>query len=65
VYFYPHGIDTFNGTLTLNFNNGNYIKEIDLFGWGVDFKSPKITIENKMASYYKSLKNYLGKQKYI
>ena len=65
IYFYPHGIDTFNGVLTLDFNKGNYIKNIDLFGYGVDFKSPKITVENKMAEYYKTLKNYLGKNKYL
>ena len=65
IYFYPHGIDSFTGKLKLNFNSGNFIKEIDLFGLGVDFKSPLITVENKMANYYKSLKDYLGNKKYI
>jgi hypothetical protein len=65
VYFYPHGIDNFEGKLLLDFNNGNYIKEINLYGMGVDFNSPLVYVENKMANYFKSLKNELGKPKYI
>lgn len=65
VYFYPHGIDNFTGRLILNFNNGSYIKNIDLFGYGVDFKSPLISVDNKMAEYYSAVKTYLNKNKYV
>jgi hypothetical protein len=65
IYFYPHGIDNFEGKVKLDFNNGRYIKYIDVFGAGVDFKSPLITIQNQLAEYYKQLKDYLGNNKYI
>lgn len=65
VYFYPHGISEFSNTLVLDFDNGNYIKEISLHGLGVDFNSPLVSVENKLAEYYKNLVNHLGKPKYI
>lgn len=65
IYFYPHGIDTFKSKLVLDFDEGNYIKEIDLFGLGVDFNSPLVHVENKLAEYYKTLVDHLGRPKYI
>jgi hypothetical protein len=49
----------------LNFNEGKFIKEIDLYGLGVDFNSPLITTKNSIAEYYRQLVDELGKPKYI
>ena len=65
IYFFPHGIATFNSRLKLDFNDGKYLKYIDLYGLGVDFNEPRITVENKMAAYYKLLVDNIGKPKYI
>lgn len=62
IYFYPHGIGTYTGTLSLDF--GTYQKDIELIGAGVDFKSPLIFTKNILEEYYSKLKTYMNEKKF-
>jgi len=60
IYFYPHGIDNFEGIIQLKFDD-DYIKNINLFGYGVDFQLPLIKIENELLKYTNNIQQYLNK----
>lgn len=59
IYFYPHGVSIFEGVINLSFNNGNYEKNINLMGYGVDFKLPLIKIKNDISEYMDKIQKYL------
>ena len=59
IYFYPHGIDNFEGQIKLSFDD-NFEKNISVFGYGVDFKLQLIKIENETLKYIEKIKKYLS-----
>jgi hypothetical protein len=61
IYFYPHSLGEFMGKIKLSFDNDNFIKYIDLFGYGVDFKLPLTKIKNDISKYIENIQKYLNK----